>query len=85
MKIGSLIAGILTEVFQKFWLNSLSIYLCILSQPRKEDIRTGAQRHRAKKKERIKSRIGKVKRLKVMLQKRLKTVKNKCCGLGHEM
>ena len=63
----------------------LSIYLYILSQPRKEDIRTGAQRHRAKKKERIKSRIGKVKKLKVMLQKRLKTVKNNCCGLGHEM
>ena len=39
-----------------------------MSQPRKEDIRTGAQRHRAKKKERIKSRIGKVKKLKVMLQ-----------------
>ena len=60
-------------------------YLCILSQLCKEDIRTGAKRHRAKKKERIKSRIGKVKKLKVMLQKRLKTVKNKCCGLGHEM
>ena len=29
---------------------NLSIYLYILSQPRKEDIRTGAQRHRAKKK-----------------------------------
>ena len=57
----------------------------MLSQPRKEDIRTGAQRHRAKKKERIKSRIRKVKKLKVMLQKGLKTVKNKCCGLGHEM
>ena len=56
-----------------------------MSQPRKEDIRTGAQRHHAKKKERIKRRIGKVKKLKVMLQKRLKTVKNKCCGLGHEM
>ena len=28
----------------------LSIYIYILSQPRKEDIRTGAQRHRAKKK-----------------------------------
>ena len=42
------------------------------------------------KKERIKSRIGKVKKLKVMLQKRLKKkkkkkVKNKRCGLGHEM
>ena len=35
-------------------------YLYILSQSRKEDIRTGAQRHRAKKKERIKSKIGKV-------------------------
>ena len=46
------------------------------------DIWTGAQRHHAKQKERIKSRIGKVKKLKVMLQKRLKTVKNKCCGLG---
>ena len=54
-------------------------------QTRKEDIRTGAQRHRAKKKERIKRRIGKVIKLKVMLQKRLKTVKNKCCGLGHEI
>ena len=61
---------------------SVSILLC---QPRKEDIRTGAQRIRAKKKERIKSRIGKVNKLRVMLQKRLKTVKNKCCGLGHEM
>ena len=61
------------------------LFLCILSQPRKEDIRTGAQRHRAKKKERIKSRIGKVKKLNVMLQKRLKTVKNKCCGFGHEI
>ena len=48
------------------------IYICILSQPRKEDIRTGAQRYRAKKKEKIKSRIGKVKKLKVMLQKRNK-------------
>ena len=66
-------------------INSNIICLCILSQPRKEDIRTGAQRHRAKKKERIKSRIGKVKKLNVMLQKRLKTVKNKCFGLGHEM
>ena len=36
---------------------NISISLCILSQPRKEDIRTSAQRHRAKKKERIKSRI----------------------------
>ena len=64
----------------------VSIYLCILSQPRKENIRTGAQRHRAKKKkERIKSRIGKVKKLKFMLQKRLKTVKNRCCCLGHEI
>ena len=43
----------------------LSIYLSILSQPRKEDIRTGAQRHRAKKKEIIKSRIGKVIKLKL--------------------
>ena len=34
-------------------LNSyiLSVYLYILSQPHKEDIRTGAQRHRAKKKD----------------------------------
>ena len=47
--------------------------VCILSQPHKEDILTGVQRHRAKKKERIKSRIGKVKKLKVILQKRLKT------------
>ena len=38
-----------------------------------------------RKTERIKSRIGKVKKLKVMLQKRLKTVKNNCCGLGHGM
>ena len=60
-------------------------HLYILSQPRKEDIRTGAQRHRTKKRERIKSKIGKVKKLKVMLQKRLKAIKNKCCGLGHEM
>ena len=44
-----------------WYYNILSIYLYILSQPRKEDIRTGVQRHRAKKKERIKSRIGKVK------------------------
>ena len=42
----------------------ISIYLCILSQPRDEDFRTGAQRHRAKKKERIKSKIGKVIKLK---------------------
>ena len=34
----------------------LSIYLYILSQPRKEDIRTGAQRHRAKKKKEYKAR-----------------------------
>ena len=66
-------------------MSVLSIYLCILSQPRKEEIRTGAQMHHAKKKEKINSRIGKIKKLKVMLQKRLKTVKNKCCGLGHEM
>ena len=39
---------------QVFW--SLSIYLYILSQPRKEDIRTGAQRHRAKKKKEYKAR-----------------------------
>ena len=39
----------------------------------------------APRKKRIKSKVGKVKKLKVMLQKRLKTVKNKCCGLGHEM
>ena len=45
----------------------LSIYLSTLSQPRKEDIRTGAQRHRAKEKERIKSKIGKVKKLKVIM------------------
>ena len=51
----------------------LSIY--ILSQPREEDIRTGVQRHRAKKKGRIKSNIGKVKKLLVMLQKRLKQLK----------
>ena len=63
----------------------LSIYLYILSQPRKEDIRASAQRHHAKKKERIKSKIGKVKKLTVMLQKRLKIVKNKCRGSGHEM
>ena len=62
-----------------------SIYLYRLSQSRKEAIRTGAQMHRAKKKERIKSKIGEVKRLNVMLQKRLRAVKNKCCGLGHEM
>ena len=67
------------------YLPILSIYLYILSQPGKEDIRTGVQRHHAKKKEIIKSKIGKVKKLKVMLQKRLKTVKNKCCSLGHEM
>ena len=36
-------------------------------------------------KKRIKNRIGKVKKLKGLLLKRLKTVKNKCCGLGHEM
>ena len=35
---------------------SASIYLYILSQPRKEDIRTGAQRHRAKKKKEYKAR-----------------------------
>ena len=62
-----------------------SIYPYILSQSRKEDIRKGAQMHRAKKIERIKSKIGEVKKLKVMLQKKLKAVKNKCCGLGHEM
>ena len=55
---------------------TLSIYLYILPQPCKEDIGTGSQRHRAKKKERIKSKIGKVKKLKVMLQKRIKTVNN---------
>ena len=63
----------------------MQIDLYVLSQPRKEDIWTGAQKHHAKKKERIKSKIGKVKKLKVMLQKRLKTVNDKCCGLGHEM
>ena len=52
----------------------MSFYLHILSQPRKENIRIGAQRHRAKKKERIQSKIGKVEKLKVMLQKRLQTV-----------
>ena len=34
----------------------LSIYLYILSQPRKEDIWTDAQRHRAKKKKEYKAR-----------------------------
>ena len=34
----------------------VSIYLYILSQSRKEDIRTGAQRHRAKKKKENKAR-----------------------------
>ena len=63
--------------------DNLSIY--IESQPRKKDIRTGTQRHCAKKKERIKSKLGKVNKLKGMLQKRLKTVKNKCCGLGRVM
>ena len=38
------------------WSHYLSIYLYILSQPRKEDIRTGAQRHRAKKKKEYKAR-----------------------------
>ena len=56
---------------------SIFIYLYILSQHHKEDIRTGARRHRAKKKERIKSKIGKIKKVKVMLQKRLETVKKK--------
>ena len=56
---------------------SIYLYVCILSQPRKEDIRTGAQRHRAKKKERVKRRIAKVKKLKVMLQKRLKQLKTR--------
>ena len=36
-----------------FYENSYRIYLYILSQPHEEDIWTGAQRHRAKKKERI--------------------------------
>ena len=63
----------------------LSIFLYMLSQSRKEDIRSGAQMHRTKKIERIKSKIGEVKKLKDMLWKRLKIVKNKCCGIGHEM
>ena len=38
------------------FLSLKSIYLYILSQPRKEDIRTGAKRHRAKKKKEYKAR-----------------------------
>ena len=34
----------------------LSLYLFILSQPFEEDFQTGVQRHRTKKKERIKAR-----------------------------
>ena len=52
----------------------LSIYLCILSQPCEEDFRTGAQQHRAKKKERIKSKIGKVKKLKSYVTEEAKSV-----------
>ena len=64
---------------------AVSVYLFILSQPREEDFQTGVQRHRAKKRKIINSKIGKVKMLKVMLQKRLKTVESKCCSLEHEM
>lgn len=36
----------------------MSIDLCILSQPRKEDIRTGAQMHHTKKKKKKQDRKG---------------------------
>ena len=62
-------------------LSVLSIYLYRL-KPRKEDLRTGAQRHRAKKKERIKSKKGNVKKLKVMLQMRLKQLKASVVAMG---
>ena len=39
------------------------IYLFILSQPGEKDFRTGAQRHRAKKKRKNKNNIGKVKKV----------------------
>ena len=42
----------------------------------------GTQRHRAKRNERIKSKIGKVKKLKGYVTEEVKTV-NKCCDLGH--
>ena len=38
------------KIFLHRLISEVSIYLYILSQSRKEDIRTGAQRHRAKKK-----------------------------------
>ena len=60
------------------------IYLSIDINSSEEDCRAGAQRHRAEKKKEN-SKKGKIKKLKVMLQKRLKTVKNKRCGLGHAM
>ena len=41
---------------------------------------TEVPRQRKRKKE---SEIGKFKKLKAMIQKRLKTYKNKFCGLGH--
>ena len=51
-------SGILSKISCTFSIHSWprrkgdisSIYLYILSQPRKEDIQTGKQRHRAKKK-----------------------------------
>ena len=58
-----------TALLKESKVGSIYLYLYILSQPGKGDIRAGAQRHGAKnKKERIKSKIGKVKKLKVMLQ-----------------
>ena len=62
---GAFAAHLLDKLFQQLpepkftpvmLVSNLSIYLFILSQSRKEDFRTGAQRHRAKKKERIKAR-----------------------------
>ena len=51
------------NVVFKFKWCPLSIYLFILSQPCDEDFRIGTQRHRAKKKERIKNKIREVKKL----------------------
>ena len=75
--------------YNDIWRIDLSHYLCILSQPREpreEDFRTIAQRHRVKKEiERTKGKIGKVKQLKSYVTEEVKTVKNKCCAFGHEM